>query len=85
MRKKKPIDVYVYEWKKDEKVLGYGVTSDIKSREKEHCKEEPRSVVKTIGRYKNETSARKIGINKLKSYVKEHGSLPPKNGRLEHK
>ena len=69
----------MYEWKQGETVLGYGVTQNLQGRIEEHEREVPGSEVRVVATRKTETAARKLGCEKIKSYERENGDLPPKN------
>ena len=69
----------LYEWKKGDTVLGYGITNDFKRRQSEHKREEPLSKIEKVNQVACEANAREWARDKLKNYEQVHGDLPPKN------
>ena len=69
----------LYEWKKGDEVLGYGIATNFEGRVVEHTREEPNSVIEKLGQFTTEMEARESGRAKIKDYEQVHGDLPPKN------
>ncbi len=72
-------DTYKYKWTNGRKILGYGITNNLKQRTSEHLAEVPGSRIDTVGNKTTERSAREWGKNKISEYVRRMGDLPPKN------
>ncbi len=68
-----------YEWKKGNKILGYGITNDLEKREAEHKQEVPGSKLKIVEGKCSEKRAKEWGIEKIRIYKKRNGKLPPMN------